>query len=252
MSTLPADVRAVADQLERSAGSFLQSTIREPPATCVVCGTPVGSGYATCKPCHEHARTGFPLADRVGSLVYAVKPDSQTYLLVYNYKTPAAGPSHEREMKALLALGLRGHVQCAMKLAGGTAPSWCVVPSTRGRSTLHTMVSQLAKPGSREITVSYSGAAREERALRPGLWSVDLDGRPPAHVLLVDDSWVTGSHAQGVASALKQAGVSQVSVFTVANVLDPSWGPNVSFIKQRLAKFAFDKERCPWTGTGCP
>lgn len=253
MRSLPERVQAVADQLERSAGSYLQSIVRDHHATCKVCCTPVTDGFRMCRPCSTHARSRFALADRVGSLVYAIKPDSQTYLLVYNYKTPAAGPSHRREMKALLALGLRGHARCAAKLANAKTTAWCIVPSTKQRSTLHELVSELATRRSREIPVSYSGSGvRQNRELRPELWSVELKDTPPEHVLVIDDSWVTGSHAQGVASALKAAGISQVSVFTVANVLDPDWEPNEPFIKQRLAEPAFDKTRCPWTGNDCP
>lgn len=251
-SGLPQPVRAVADELERSAGSYLQSVVREPSVTCEVCSTPIAREFRICSPCYAHARSGLNLADRVGALVYAIQPDSQTYLLVYNYKTQAAGPSHERQMKALLALGLRGHARCAKTLANAGTSAWCVVPSTKQRSTLHTLVTQLASPGSQQVAVSYAGPAYPDRSLRPDHWTVELNSSPPDHVLVVDDSWVTGSHAQGVASALKAAGVPQVSVFTVANVLDPGWEPNREFIQQRLAKAAFDKSRCPWTGGECP
>jgi hypothetical protein len=192
------------------------------------------------------------LADRVGSLIYAVKPDSQSYLLVYNYKIAAAGPSLEPQVMALLGLGLRGHTECAAKLAGARSTAWAVVPSTKGRSKLHDLVSRMAHPDAREIKIDFTGTGRPDRLLHPELWSVQASGDRPEHVLLVDDSWVTGSHAQGVASALKTAGVPQVSVFTIANVLDPDWGPNPAFIKDRLAAPAFEKTRCPWTGADCP
>jgi hypothetical protein len=249
---LPATVQAVANELESTSGSYLQSTVRKSGLTCDVCGTPVAVSYTRCLHCSSHSGSGHPLADRVGSLIYAIKPDSQSYLLVYNYKTAAAGPSLESQMMALLALGLRGHTECASKLAGARSTAWAVVPSTKERSKLHDLVSRMASPDAREIKIEFSGYSRPDRFLHPELWRVDVSGDRPEHVLLVDDSWVTGSHAQGVASALKTAGVSQVSVFTVANVLDPAWGPNPGFIKDRLAPPAFDKSRCPWTGGNCP
>lgn len=245
-------VAAVAEQLRRSAGSYLQSTVRESSVTCAVCSTPVLENYDLCLPCKQQSGTGLSLADRVGSLVYAVMPDSQTYLLVHNYKTCHAGPSLKPNMKALLALGLRGHATCAKKLAGADTSAWSVVPSTQERSTLHTLVSQLADPQSKEIAVDYLGSERQDRGVHPEVWSVELGDYVPDHVLVIDDSWVTGSHAQGVASALKAAGVTQVSVFTVANILDPNWKPNGDFIKHQLAQPAFDEAQCPWTGSGCP
>lgn len=252
MTDLPENVRSVADQLERVAGSYLKSVVRAPRGTCSVCNTPVGANRQLCIPCGGHAGTGLPLADRVGSLVYAVKPDSQTYLLVYNYKSVSAGPSHEREMMALLALGLRGHIHCPGNLSGSPVSAWCVVPSTKGRVKLHEMVAKLAKPESVEVRVRYAGNGQHDRTLRPDYWQVSFDGDVPKHVLVIDDSWVTGSNAQSVATALKTAGVATVSVFTVANVLNSDWEPNVAFIKSHLSGPAFYKNRCPWTGGNCP
>ena len=51
---------------------------------------------------------------------------------------------------------------------------------------------------------------------------------------------------------LKAAGAEQVSIFTVARVMNPSYGPNPDFIKARLLGNAFDWTRCPWTGGACP
>lgn len=249
---LRGDVQAIADELESGAGSYLQSTVRVPGLTCDVCGTPVAAQFSRCLPCSEHAKSGHALADRVGFLIYAIKPDSQSYLLVYNYKAVEAGPSMEAQMMALLALGLSGHTDCVYALAGTQSTGWAVVPSTKGRSTLHDYVARLSRPNALEIEIDYVGSSRPDRHLHPELWKVKAPSQLPEHVILIDDSWVTGSHAQGVAAALKTAGASQVSIFTVANVLDPTWGPNAPFIRERLAPPAFDKTRCPWTGADCP
>jgi hypothetical protein len=71
-------------------------------------------------------------------------------------------------------------------------------------------------------------------------------------VVVIDDSWVSGSNAQGVASMLKQRGVRQVSVLAAARVMRPDFGPNPDFIRTRLAGTPFDWRRCPWTGSDCP
>lgn len=245
-------VLAVADQVKRAAGGYLESTIREKYVTCEVCAAPVEPRYRLCWPCSQNERSGYSLADRVGSLVYAIKPNSQTYLLVRNYKSDLSGPNLERTMRALLALGLKGHAVCARKLAHSTNVAWCVVPSTKGRSALQELVAKMAKAGATAISVVYNQSTRHDRSIHPEFWSVDFQGPTPEHALVIDDSWVTGTHAQGVASALKSAGVRQVSVFTVANILDPDWEPNQGFIKQRLASAVFEETRCPWTGGACP
>jgi predicted amidophosphoribosyltransferase len=249
--TLPPNVLAVADELERSAGGYLQSTIREPGVTCEVCGTPIEAPWRYCFHCNAHKNSGLLLADRVGSLIYAVK-QTQSYLMVYNYKTLVAGPSLERQVTALLALGLRGHTRCAEELAGAHNTAWAVVPSTRGRSKLHNLVSRLANRKAQELQVAYVGHGSQGRSLQPELWKVSAPRNLPDHVILVDDSWVTGAHAQSVASAIKSVGIPMVSIFTIANVLEPDWHANRQFIRERLHPPVFDKERCPWTGGSCP
>ncbi|WP_431837853.1 hypothetical protein [Cellulomonas sp. Y8] len=70
------------------------------------------------------------------------------------------------------------------------------------------------------------------------------------HVIVADDSWVSGRHAQS-AAALKFAGVRDVSILTVARVLSPGGPPNVDFIRHRLDR-PFDPRVCQWTGGACP
>lgn len=90
------------------------------------------------------------------------------------------------------------------------------------------------------------------RELRLQDWECSAAARMPEHVLLIDDSWVTGAHSQAVAATLKSAGAREVTIFTVARVLHPDWPANKEFIRTRFAGPGFDWTRCPWTGGGCP
>ena len=125
------------------------------------------------------------------------------------------------------------------------------MPSTRVGTALHDLVASLSQRTDAEVPVRFIGMAGS-RELRPADWQIDMAEPIPEHVVLVDDSWVTGAHAQAVACALKSAGVRQVSIFTVARVLDPRWSANQEFIKMRFAGSGFDWTRCPWTGGDCP
>lgn len=240
---LPPGVQEIGRALKADAGTYLHSTVRESGVTCSVCSAPV-DGYARCIPCNGHAGSGLTLADRVGSLIYAVEPDSQAYRVVRNYKAALSGASLRDTMRALLALGLRGHFSCAAKLSGLATHGWAVVPSTRARTALHDLVVGLSQRGDAEVPVRFVGMAGS-RELRPAEWQIDTAVPIPEHVVLVDDSWVTGAHAQAVACALKSAGIRQVSIFTVARVLDPRWSANENFIRTRLAVSGFDSLRCP-------
>jgi hypothetical protein len=241
-------VEKVGEALHKQAGSYLQSTVRRASVTCSVCSTPTGGLSSVCTQCLAHRRLGIPLADRVASLVYAPYR-TQTYQLVSQYKTDRPGPAITSTMTALLAVGLRGHYGCAVRLANCGADYWGVVPSTRGRSTLSDIVGSLAKSTAHRVSIEYRGPAGH-RSLDPSLWSTSTVVPADAHVLLVDDSWVSGARAQSVASAMKRAGFRQVSVLTAARVMNPEFGPNGDFIDKSLG--GYNWRRCPWTGGACP
>lgn len=251
---LPPHVARVAQLVVELAGGYLHNTIREPGVTCAVCSAPVTAGERLCGPCQGHETSGVPHADRVASLVYTVEYDTQAYKLVRNYKADSRGPSMRDMMNSLLALGLQGHADCEAALArGGGEAGWAVVPSTRHHDRpqpLRQLLVERAKPG-REVALAPVGDLTEPRELDPGHFAVTSPPPYPPHVVLVDDSWVRGGHAQSAAAALKLVGVEDVSIFTVARVLDPAWGPNPRFIAQRLIA-PFDPATCPWTGGACP
>jgi len=245
----PPGLAEVAASLDAEAGSFLDGTLHSDRVTCKVCCAPV-DGYPMCHPCQARAQLKVSVADRVGVLVYAVEPDSQTYRVLRDYKGRRPGPSHRAIVSALIALGLRGHTTCAQKLAGIAIDGWAVVPSTRGRSTLRDLVRNATRSPSTELSIRFTGAAGE-REFRPDHWVVDGDG-VPRHALVIDDAWVTGAHAQSVAASLKRAGTEDVSILTIARVLNPKWSPNRTFIHEHIHGGTFDWTRCPWTGGSCP
>ncbi len=245
----PVELQQLAAVLHQKASTFLDRVVRQRGFTCEVCGAPVVNGYETCYPCGE-LRSGLaPIADRVASLVYAVEPGSQTYQVVRNYKGDRPGPDMRFIMLALLILGLRGHTNCLNALSAAPVDGWAVVPSTRGRAMLHDLVTAISTRPDQEVRVRFQGVAGE-REFAPEHWVVDIDS-PRNHVLVIDDSWVQGAHAESVASALKSAGVQEVSIFTVARVLRSDWRPNRSLINA-LKGGTFDWKVCPWTEGTCP
>ncbi len=107
------------------------------------------------------------------------------------------------------------------------------------------MVRGLARSTREEIVVTSldDGAARQLTLAR---WSIPgWDADVPDHVLVVDDSWASGGHAQSLAALLKQSGVRKVSIMTVARLLSPEWSENPEFVKTRLCGSTFDWAHCP-------
>lgn len=246
------ELTVIGEALEADAGQYLKSVSRQLDDLCKVCALPKGPDWDRCYQCNLHLKAGPPLADRVGSLIYAVEPDTQAYLTVRNYKAPSPGPSLVQRMQQLLAVGLRGHVECLASVAEAAVSGWAVVPSRRNRSMLRDLVIDLARDPKQEVAISASGVP-EQRKFNPAAWTAREIAVAKHHALVIDDSWVTGASTQSVASALKNAGFEQVSILTVARVLKTNHSDVKAFVDHQLPKLRFDWRLCPWTATGaCP
>lgn len=246
------ELTVIGEALEADAGQYLKSVSRQLDYLCNVCALPTAPEWDRCYQCNRHVKADVPLANRVGSLIYAIEPDTQAYLTVRNYKAPSPGPSLVQRMQQLLAVGLRGHVGCLTSVAGAAVSGWAVVPSRRNRSMLRDIVLDLARDPKQEVAISAVGVP-EQRQLNPTAWTVSEVTGPKHHALVIDDSWVTGATTQSVASALKNAGFEQVSVLVVARVLKTNHSDVNAFVDNQLPRLKFDWRLCPWTSSGdCP
>jgi hypothetical protein len=70
-------------------------------------------------------------------------------------------------------------------------------------------------------------------------------------VLLLDDTWTGGGHAQSAVLGLRAAGATRVSLLVVARWIKPDFGNNPSFLRE-LAERDYHPGICPWTGGNCP
>jgi hypothetical protein len=251
----PESLSETESRLIEVAGGYLRNIIREPGITCRVCATPTKDGYQQCYPCLSHERYGpGRTADRVASLTYA-RPDHQSGLVMSGYKgrSGPVSPEHRLTLALLTLPGVYRHGACAGRLAGRQITHWAVTPSLPRQDRthpLHAFVAPVA-PGA-EVRLT---AASEVDAKR--LFAADHFTAPalPAesHVLLLDDTWVGGGHAQSAGLALRNGGAAEVSILTIARWLDPQPGfPAQGFIRNRLKTADFNPQQCPWTGSACP
>jgi adenine/guanine phosphoribosyltransferase-like PRPP-binding protein len=74
---------------------------------------------------------------------------------------------------------------------------------------------------------------------------------PEARVLVIDDTWATGGHAQSAALALRATGAARISLLVVARWLKEDYKDNKQFITD-LRTRDYNPAICPWTGAGCP
>jgi hypoxanthine-guanine phosphoribosyltransferase len=71
-------------------------------------------------------------------------------------------------------------------------------------------------------------------------------------VIVIDDTYTSGAHAQSVAKLVKNAGAAKVSILTVARWIEMEKPPVKQFFLDRIANEPYDPMICPWTGSGCP
>jgi hypothetical protein len=262
----PAALARLSAALVASAGGYLRNPVRQELHTCAVCATPV-TGFRLCYQCQRRrGRTG--LADATGFLAYAVAGRQSGYVM-QGYKARPPVPEHRTIVTLLVLLGLARHAGCA-EPAGCAAHAgsagrpgsagrasvpvthWATVPSLPaqpGEHPLHAIVRRLA-PGS-EVALAAADEVEYSRDLAPGHFRAAAPLPAGAHVLLVDDTWARGGHAQSAALALRAAGASRISVLVAARWINEDFGGNAAFLRG-LAERDYDPAICPWTGATCP
>ncbi len=235
------------------------NTVHRRGKTCEVCrGTLLNSKPWVCTRCRDDKQAnGSRAVDRLGSVIYGCK-GLESGDLMHRYKEFQAGGQDVLLVTVLTALAMR-HRNCIDSLAGLPARHWAAIPSLRRIGSEHpfrTILLQLLGQQS-EIRIAAAPPARrandsQRRELNPNLYEVLTPVPHASHIIVIDDTWVSGGHAQSVAMALKNAGAQQVSVLAIARWLDlqkpyPRWT-----YSNIIAPQPYDLDICPWTAGECP
>lgn len=237
---------------------YLRNTIREPHVTCEVCTGPIEPRYSRCYRCKSDSDTAavreMRLANLVVPLMYGVARSQSGYIM-RNYKQALGTDRLRQQLRLLLALALTLHRACIETRIGRQIEVWTSVPSTIGRIGEHPLrvVARGAKPAPAEAVLLGQSRAPvgNPRSYDPARWMVQqpkvVAGR---HVLVIDDTWTTGGHAQSAASVLLSAGAAAVTILVLARWLDPTYGTTGRFITDRLNS-DYDPMVCPITSIPC-
>lgn len=253
--------RALTQQLYADVGAFFCNTRRDAPSTCLVCTGP--AALDLCGPCRGAKETyGSNLADLVVPLAYAKAHmpsihQSAHHLRAYKALPPA--PKCAQDLRLMAGTAAYVHGPCIAATAGW----WHAV----------TFVPSAARPGGDHPVAELARAAHlvydqttrvalaigpghdepPSRAPRPDRFVVPASYRPAItnrHVLVVDDTWVSGNKSQSAALALKDAGAARVTILCVARWLRYDWTDHRQLI-ETLGE-PYNAMRCPVTGSGCP
>lgn len=211
----------VRDLTEPSA-NYLLPVLAPGPNVCPICRTSVAGDFPRCYQCGQ-ARQRLPVtAD--GVLPYALSVKGAQYAHeLWSYKNSASLRAREElqlRLGALLWRWARDHEACFARRLGllDDFDVVTVVPSTSGRTDapLPDIVGRIAAPLAPRYaeTMIYNTAAPAGRSadITKFRVTVRLNGES---VLVVDDTWTQGGHAQSAAAALKIAGAGAVGIFVL-------------------------------------
>ncbi|MGW6599171.1 hypothetical protein [Streptomyces sp. NPDC055036] len=189
---------------------------------------------------------GTGAADTVVPISLALKREQYANEL-WRYKN-AQGPQQQYFRMGLAAVMWRflaAHEACIS--ASCAVPHFdtvTTVPSTSGPSAhpLRDMTAEIVGPTRaryRDLLTAAPEAATLGRAVAParytsaGLWG--------DNILLIDDTWTTGNHAQSASAALKAAGAGCVAIVVLGRHLNADYGDTASHVEQaRLRRFSWD------------
>jgi predicted amidophosphoribosyltransferase len=225
---------------------------RRGPDVCEVCFT-FTRGYARCYVCSRTEQS----IDVIAPISYSIAGEQLHHALAaYKRLRGDVGRQLSVQLAAVLWRFLLAHEPCVADAAGvecfqlvATVPSSDRVRD--GDHPLRWIVGDVIGPTRErherllrrsELAVGARAFSREKfTAPRP------LEGRS---VLLVDDTWTTGSNAQSAAAALKAAGAGPIAVVVIGRHLKREWRENDR--RLRGIRAPFDWTTCAVCGeNGC-
>lgn len=226
---------------------------------CSVCCGPVKPKYSRCYPCNERIKQfGDELADIVVPLSYAVRGYQalqQFYSDLHQYKFNPPSISAQQRLKALLYLFRLHHQKCLEKKIGQPVNAVIAVPSGRNRAghPLPTIAQLLSNPAPgltvpALLTAKFVGSPRQERAQETNPNDFAIDGSLSGHVVIVEDTWVQGHNAQGLAIQARRSGADKVSIVVLARMLDYTYPLTKTMVDCWGKTEYFDPSICPVTG----
>lgn len=217
------------------AAPYVNILVRVPPAgpgVCAVCHSIVSSQWAVCFKCKlAREAIGRGVAD-LTAFVSMAPSDEQLARDLRSYKT-ASVRGLDRQLKtwglgAVLWKWLGRHEPCLTRRAG--IPQFdliTTVPSTSGRTVhpLRTVVTGVVVGSDKRHADLLTVAKTDlQRAQSPDRYRATADLRG-ARVLVIDDTWTSGAHAQSASAALKAAGAATVGVLAIGRWFDRTWNP---------------------------
>lgn len=213
---------------------------------CNVCHGSPGAGWLRCYSCKQTIEQVSDPIKLVVPISLATK-DGQFYHVLKSYKNPWGKDNQLLQMAALLARFIAKHRACIRDKAKADWNVITIVPSSGDRAGRHPLESAISRvPLLRE---EFEGLLRKGTAELRHNHADDegyevtaaVEGR---RVLLVDDTFTTGSRVQSAASALQRAGAQVIAAVVAARIMNPSFNEETRTLWERQRAKQFDFDTC--------
>jgi len=209
---------------------------------CKLCLGPVSDFFTHCYGCNKLSETApAGLWRHVVPMTTALNPSSW-YSRLVAYKT--VGGESMLVLAALTSVYLTAHRSHLSSLLGGNPSVITVVPSTRGRPFEQhplpralRLATALRDHVIRAVSfVPNATIGRQE--YKPSVFRADKDTVAGGRIVLIEDTWVSGSKALSAAGALLEAGAAAVVVVPIAREIRPGfWGADHPYLQSSRSPY---------------
>lgn len=219
---------------------------------CALCRTPTG-GSEFCFNClRAPARP-----DAAGFTSYAID-NAPSGNDMHRYKNWPPNTQALDGVRLLLEHGL-AHLGCAEALAGTGLDAVAVIPSRTHHvpgtpSPLQRLCSRTLPRDLPTVGLSPTPGSTSDRRVRVDAFDIG-DCRDLSHVLIIDDTWVSGAAMLSAVWGIRGRGVERVSVLALARWLNRQYSFTDAFIRRVDSARAWRRPQdvCPFTPDGeCP
>ncbi|MGH3791600.1 MAG: hypothetical protein ACRDRU_22460 [Pseudonocardiaceae bacterium] len=247
--------RTICERLVAEVGGYLRNVVRELHVTCSVCATPIRPAFEICLRCRrDQQEFGDDLADLVVPVCYGIRGRQSGYLM-HSYKDLEAPARHNQTVLSVLLLAaLELHGECVE--LDHNVDAWAIVPSVRtdrvGEHPLRVVAKRAGLTLPEIELLTGAGADLEQRVTSADRFALAANSHVPGHhVLLIEDTWTSGSNAQSAALTLRRGGAVSVTIVALARWLKPEEPPTGEFVTSRLTE-DYDPLVCPVNDSDCP
>jgi predicted amidophosphoribosyltransferase len=229
--------------------------VRDPgPGVCEVCRTVVLGDYQRCWQCNEAVRRLPATADAVAFIALAVKGEQLAHELssYKNSTSPIARQKMTMGLAAVLWRWLASHEQCLTTAGADRFDVVTTVPSTKARAGSHPlrhMVADLVGPtrDRYQDLLAPDMDIPQDRTPDIARWrSRQLDGES---VLIIDDTWTTGSAVQSAAARLKGGGAATVGILAIGRHFSTTQAQED--YREASKEYYREARKLPWSWDWC-